>query len=63
MTIVHHYVDAVTQLQYFGTLAEMNAMSTSGLSTGDRFFAYDPYLSYRYASGYGWLLWEKHTVT
>ena len=63
MTVVKHYLDDPTIKHFYGSLAEMLALSTSGLGTGDRFFCYDSYLSYHYAAARGWLLWEKHTVS
>lgn len=63
MTIVKVYLDDPVPQRYYGSVEELNALSTSGLNTGDQFFAYNSYLLYHYATGYGWLLWEKMTVS
>lgn len=63
MTAGKHYADDCTLFKFIGLLSEMAALAPNR-GTGDRFFAYDTAQSYVYGgSSYGWVLWEKHTVS
>ena len=63
MTAVSHYWDEPTVKHYYGSLAEMLALTKAALATGTRFFCSDTAQEYVYAASKDWILWSKHTVS